>query len=41
MDSLSYLNSEDISKMHMTESSVPTEPDVDLDFRDHLNRIAQ
>ena len=39
MDSLTSIttNSVKISKIHKTESSVPLKPEVDLDFRGHLN----
>ena len=33
--------SEEILKVYKTESSVPTEPEVDLDFRGHRNMLAQ
>ena len=35
------MNSVKISKIYKTESSVPLEPEVDLDFRDHSNMVAQ
>ena len=37
MDSLTSknMNSVTISKIYKTESSVPLEPEVDMDFRDH------
>ena len=34
---LENINSREISKIHKTESSVPPEPEVDLDFRGHPN----
>ena len=30
-----------MSKIYKTESSVPLKPEVDLDFRGHLNMVAQ
>ena len=38
---LENTNSVKISKIHKTESSVPFEPEVDLDFRGHSNMVAQ
>ena len=32
------MNSVKIPKIYKTESSVPLEPEVDLDFRGHLNK---
>ena len=38
---LENINSEEISKIHKTQSSVPSVPEVDLDFRGHPNMVAQ
>ena len=38
---LENINSKTISKTYKTESSVPPEPEVDLDFRGHSNILAQ
>ena len=38
---LENMNSVKISKIYKTESSVPLEPEVDLDFRGHSNIVAQ
>ena len=38
---LENMNSEEISKIYKTESSVPPKPEVDLDFRGHKNMEAQ
>ena len=35
------MNSEEISKIHKTKSSVPPEPEVDHNFRGHLNMVAK
>ena len=38
---LENMNTEKISKIHKTESSVPPVPEVDLDFQGHRNMVVQ